>query len=69
MAEKITYDTIAAPCLVPRWHGQGVADWKCNKCGMVVQRDLGLKTWTPSYCEKTGKHARLYRISSPNNKL
>ena len=48
------------------WHGGGVADFECNKCKCVYQRDLGWKLWTPSYCEKTDQPARLYRISAPN---
>jgi hypothetical protein len=44
----------------------GIADFKCNACGKVVQRDLGWKAWTPSYCEGTGRKARLYRISVPS---
>lgn len=41
------------------------AKYKCNACGKIVLRDLGWKQWTKSYCESTGKHARLYRISAP----
>jgi len=44
----------------------GIADFKCNACGRIVQRDLGWKTWTPSYCGSTGCKARLYRISAPS---
>jgi hypothetical protein len=44
----------------------GIADYKCNACGKVVQRDLGWKAWTTSYCEGTGRKARLYRISVPS---
>lgn len=44
----------------------GLADFQCNACGEVVKRDLGWKLWTPSYCESTGKKARLYRISAPS---
>ena len=46
-----------------RWKGE--ADWKCNACGEVVRRDLGWKVWTPSFCEATGRQARLYRVSAP----
>jgi NAD-dependent SIR2 family protein deacetylase len=48
--------------------GTGVADFRCNKCGKIYQRDLGWKTWHPSFCEKTGQDARLYRISDPVQK-
>jgi len=41
------------------------AKYKCNKCNRVYLRSLGWKQWTPSFCEKTGKDARLYRISEP----
>ena len=51
------------------WHGRGVADFQCNKCKCVYQRDLGLKLWTPSYCSTTDQPARLYRISAPNKRL
>lgn len=44
----------------------GIADFECNACGKIVKRDLGWKLWTPSYCESTGKNARLYRISAPS---
>lgn len=43
----------------------GVAYFKCNACGAVVRRQLGWKTWHPSFCKATGKNARLYRISAP----
>lgn len=39
--------------------------FKCNACGEVVTRQLGWKLWTKSLCTKTGKMARLYRISAP----
>ena len=48
-----------------KWAGTGVAEFKCNVCKKFVSRDLGWKLWTPSYCDKTGKGARLYRISAP----
>jgi hypothetical protein len=41
----------------------GFANFRCNKCNDIVVRDLGRKHWTPSFCEKTGLNARLYRIS------
>jgi ribosomal protein L37AE/L43A len=41
------------------------AKYKCNVCGKIVLRELGMKLWTPSYCEDTGKDSRLYRISLP----
>jgi len=41
------------------------AKYKCNVCGKIVLRELGMKVWTPSYCEDTGKDTRLYRISLP----
>ena len=44
----------------------GIADFRCNACGTVVQRDLGWKAWTPIYCGGTGRKARLYRISAPS---
>ena len=44
----------------------GIADFKCNACGKIYQRDLGWKVWTPSFCEATGRNARLYRVSSPS---
>lgn len=46
----------------------GIADFRCNACGVVVKRDLGWKQWTKSFCEKTGRNARLYRISEPSKK-
>ncbi len=53
----------------PDWHGGGVADFECNKCKRVYQRDLGWKAWTPSYCGNTDQPARLYRISDPNEEV
>jgi hypothetical protein len=50
------------------FHGKGVAEFRCNACGKIYKRDLGWKTWTPSFCEETGKKARLYRISAPIKK-
>lgn len=44
----------------------GTADFRCNACGRIMKRDLGWKLWTPSYCGKTGRNARLYRISAPS---
>ena len=44
----------------------GSARWKCNACGKTVTRRLGWKLWTKSYCEATGRDARLYRVSAPN---
>jgi len=41
------------------------AKYKCNKCNKIFMRNLGWKAWTPSFCESTGLHARLYRISAP----
>jgi hypothetical protein len=46
----------------------GSALWRCNKCQKVETRELGWKTWTKSFCEKTGKNARLYRISAPSER-
>lgn len=43
----------------------GTADFRCNACNKIFKRALGWKLWTPSFCESTGKNARLYRISSP----
>ena len=45
---------------------RGSARWKCNACGKTVTRRLGWKLWTKSYCEATGRDARLYRVSAPN---
>lgn len=44
----------------------GIADFRCNACGQIYRRDLGWKAWTPSFCEITGRDARLYRVSSPS---
>jgi len=44
---------------------QKAAKFKCNQCGKVVVRKLGWKVWTVSFCESTGRNARLYRISAP----
>jgi hypothetical protein len=44
----------------------GIADFKCTACGKVVQRDLGWKAWTTSYCGGTDRNALLYRISVPS---
>jgi len=55
-----------AAVVQPRLVRIGIADFKCNSCGKIVQLDLGWKTWHPSYCESTGKKARLYRISAPS---
>lgn len=44
------------------------ANWRCNACGKIVTRKFGWKIWTPSYCEQTGKNARLWRISAPTPK-
>jgi hypothetical protein len=46
----------------------GWAKWKCNKCGQIVDRDLGWRTWIPSLCLETGDFGRLYRISAPTKK-
>lgn len=35
--------------------------YRCNHCGKVVERDSS-KRWIKSYCETTGKDARLRRI-------
>ena len=43
----------------------GYAKFRCNKCKEIVTRNLGWKHWTPSFCEKTGLDARLYRITAP----
>lgn len=43
----------------------GYAKYRCNKCRGVVFRNLGLKVWTPSFCEFTGEDARLYRLTEP----
>lgn len=47
----------------------GSALFRCNACGKTMKRTLGWKLWTKSYCESTGKNARLYRISAPNMKV
>ena len=41
------------------------AKYRCNVCGTVVTRRLGNKVWTKSFCLRTGKTARLYRVSAP----
>lgn len=38
--------------------------YKCNKCGKIILRN-STKYWIKSFCEETGKDARLYRISMP----
>lgn len=41
------------------------ADYKCNLCGQITRRKtLRWRTWLPSYCEKSGKLGRLYRLST-----
>lgn len=35
--------------------------YKCKHCGKVVLRD-SQKKWINSYCEETGKMARLWRL-------
>ena len=47
----------------------GSAEWRCNKCGIVVRREYGWRTWVKSFCALKGKDARLYRISAPNPEL
>ena len=39
--------------------------YRCNKCKRVEKRNV-LRLWMNSWCEETGKMARLYRISLPN---
>ena len=51
--------------LAKRFSDLGIARFKCNKCGKVVERRLGWKLWTKSFCRSTGQEARLYRISAP----
>lgn len=36
--------------------------YRCNRCKNIYERDSDAY-WIKSYCEKTGKNARLYRIS------
>lgn len=38
-----------------------VAKYRCNCCERVYWRK-STKAWIPSYCEKLGVHARLYRL-------
>jgi hypothetical protein len=40
--------------------------YRCNKCGCLQGR-ASEKLWLNSYCDSTGKNARLYRITiTPN---
>jgi ribosomal protein L37AE/L43A len=54
---------LPSPAMSAGAHGS--ARWKCNACGKTVTRRLGWKLWTKSYCEATGRDARLYRVSVP----
>jgi hypothetical protein len=54
--------------MLDKFEGGGVADFRCNICKKIVKRNLGWKLWTPSFCESTGRNARLYRISAPIEK-
>lgn len=36
--------------------------YRCNCCGGIYERESE-KNWIKSYCEKTGRDARLYRIT------
>lgn len=56
---QLAAGTAAPPC------SDGIADYRCNKCGKIVKRQLGWKAWTPSFCESLGRDARLYRVSVP----
>lgn len=62
MSNRVTHKTEITPTL-KNFEGGGVADYKCNKCGKVVERDLGMRTWVKSLCGETGEYTRLYRIS------
>lgn len=37
--------------------------FKCNICGKIVSRTYNrVRSWANSYCLKTGKKARIYRV-------
>jgi predicted nucleic acid-binding Zn-ribbon protein len=42
-------------------------DYRCPKCGRTYKRN-STKRWMPSFCERTGKNTRLYRVPSTNSK-
>ena len=35
--------------------------YRCNHCGRTAERD-STKRWIKSYCERTGKMTRLWRL-------
>jgi ribosomal protein L37AE/L43A len=37
--------------------------YKCKHCGKIVERD-SIKQWVASYCESTGRLARLVLIKT-----
>ena len=42
--------------------------YRCNKCRRIVLRDRR-RCWLKSFCETTGKNARLYRVSESHSAL
>jgi ribosomal protein L37AE/L43A len=38
-----------------------VAEYRCSKCRRLYKRESS-KQWITSYCERTGKQARLMRL-------
>lgn len=42
--------------------------YRCNKCGCIAERS-SRKRWLASFCERTGKNARLYRVKNKNKPL
>lgn len=41
--------------------------YKCNCCGGLYERD-SQKRWIKTFCEKTGKNARLYLVLAAKEK-
>ena len=42
--------------------------YRCKHCGKVVERE-GTKQWRKSFCEQTGKNARIMLVKSLETKL
>jgi hypothetical protein len=36
--------------------------YRCNACQETLKRDYQGRRWVKSFCTKTGKNARLYRV-------
>jgi hypothetical protein len=40
--------------------------YRCKHCGKVVERE-GTKQWRKSFCEQTGKNARIMLVKTVEN--